>query len=123
VRRVPLLGLRQADAEALINACGVKDNSQAIQDYLKRHCDCHPLVTGVLAGLIASHYLPDRGNFDAWGADVDHGRYLILADLDLVQKRNHILKAALDALPKKVASFFLRWRCFPKRWIARRSAR
>jgi tetratricopeptide (TPR) repeat protein len=100
VARVLLPGLRPADAEALIRACGVKGNSTEIQNYLTRHCDCHPLVTGVLAGLI-NDYLPDRGNFDAWADDPSYGGQLNLADLDLVQKRNHILKAALDALPEK----------------------
>lgn len=100
VLRVPLTGLRPADAEALLRACGVTGASQDIQDYLKRHYDCHPLVTGVLAGLI-NDYLPDRGNFDAWVSDPEGGGRLNLADLDLVQKRNHILHAALAALPDK----------------------
>ncbi|HLL72257.1 MAG TPA: DUF4062 domain-containing protein [Pyrinomonadaceae bacterium] len=95
-----LPGLRPADAEALLRACGVTGNSQDIQHYLKSHCDCHPLVTGVLAGLI-NDYLPDRGNFDAWAADPAYGGSLNLANLDLVQKRNHILHAALAALPEK----------------------
>jgi tetratricopeptide (TPR) repeat protein len=100
VLRVSLPGLRPADAEALLRSCGVTGDSQAIQVYLKSHCDCHPLVTGVLAGLV-SNYLPDRGNFDKWAADPDGGGQLNLANLDLVQKRNHILNAALDALPEK----------------------
>ena len=100
VLRVSLPGLRPADAEALLRSCGVTGRSQAIQNYLKSHCDCHPLVTGVLAGL-ANDYLPGKGNFDAWAADPDGGGRLNLADLNLVQKRNHILKAALDALPEK----------------------
>lgn len=101
VLRVPLPGLRPADAEQLINACGVTGDSGAIQDYLKRHCDCHPLVTGVLAGLIKK-YLPDRGNFDAWVRDdMEGGGRLNLADLNLVQKRNHILLSALEDLPEK----------------------
>lgn len=95
-----LPGLRPADAEALLRACGVRGNSQEIQHYLKSHCDCHPLVTGVLAGLV-NDYLPDRGNFDAWADDPAYGGQLNLADLDLVQKRNHILHAALAALPEK----------------------
>src|ERR1019366_4994180 len=71
------------------------------QNYLKSNCDCHPLVTGVLAGLI-NDYLPDKGNFDAWAADPGGGgSQLNLADLGLVQRRNHILKAALEALPEK----------------------
>jgi hypothetical protein len=97
VLRVPLPGLRPADAEALLRACGVTGNSHEIQDYLKSHCDCHPLVTGVLAGLI-NDYLPDRGNFNAWAADPDYGGQ---RNLDLVQKRNHILHAALAALTEK----------------------
>jgi hypothetical protein len=100
VQRVPLPGLRPADAEQLFRACGVTGDSLVIQDYLKRHCDCHPLVTGVLAGLV-NNYLRDRGNFDAWADDPAGGGQLNLADLDLVQKRNHILLAALAALPEK----------------------
>ena len=100
VLRVPLPGLRPADAEELLRSCGVKGDSQAIRNYLKSNCDCHPLVTGVLAGLI-NDYPPDKGNFDAWAVDPAGGGQLNLANLDLVQKRNHILKAALDALPEK----------------------
>jgi hypothetical protein len=100
VVHVRLPGLRPPDAEALLRSCGISGDSAEIQSYLKAHCDCHPLVTGVLAGLI-NDYLPDRGNFDAWSDAADGGVALNLADLDLVQKRNHILRAALDALPEK----------------------
>jgi len=100
VLRVPLPGLRPPDAEVLLRSCGVRGNSQEIQHYLKNHCDCHPLVTGVLAGLI-NDYLPDRGNFDAWAEDPAYGGQLNLAALDLIQKRNHILNAALAALSEK----------------------
>ena len=94
-----LPGLRPADAEALLRTCGVRGDSRQMQEYLQRHCDCHPLVTGVVAGLI-NDYLPDRGHFDAWAADPGHGGRLNLARLDLIQKRNHILTAALQALPE-----------------------
>ncbi|MGA2150015.1 MAG: DUF4062 domain-containing protein [Bryobacteraceae bacterium] len=100
VLRAFLPGLRPADAEALLRSCGVSGTAAAIRDYLKSHCDCHPLIIGVLAGLIKD-YLPDKGNFDAWAADPAGGGRLNLANLDLVQKRNHILRAALDALPEK----------------------
>ena len=100
VLRVSLPGLRPADAEQLLKSCCIKGNSEAIQNYLKNHCDCHPLVTGVLAGLI-NDYLPDTGNFDAWAAAPDGGRRLNLASLDLVQKRNHILEASLGAIPEE----------------------
>ena len=60
VLRVALPGLRPADAEALLRSCGVTGDSEAIQNYLKSHCDCHPLVTGVLGGII-NDYLPGQG--------------------------------------------------------------
>ena len=97
VRREILPGLRPADAEAMIRACGVTGDPQAIQAYLQQNCDCHPLVTGALAGLINT-YPPDRGNFDRWVADARFGGSLNLAALDLVQKRNHILLTAIDAI-------------------------
>jgi Domain of unknown function (DUF4062) len=100
VLRERLAGLRPPDAEALFRACGVRGDSKAIQKYLKTHCDCHPLVTGILAGLVTS-YLPDRGDFDSWAVDPRGGGELKLAELDLVQKRNHILKASLAALDEK----------------------
>ncbi len=99
IRREALPGLRPADAEGLLKSCGVEGDSQAIQDYLKTNCDCHPLVTGVLAGLI-NDYMPSRGNFDAWAKDSKKGgAQLKLAGLDLIQRRNHILKASLEAVP------------------------
>ena len=61
-------------------------------------------MTGIVAGLV-SDYLADRGHFDKWAADPGHGGRLNLAELDLVQKRNHILKAAVDALPDKSRQF------------------
>jgi hypothetical protein len=52
VLREYLPGLRPVDAESLFRACGITGTSHDIQTYLKSHCDCHPLVIGVLAGLI-----------------------------------------------------------------------
>ena len=97
VRREILPGLRPADAEDMIRACGVSGRSNAIQAYLQTNCDCHPLVIGALAGLI-NDYPPDRGNFDRWADDFRYGGALNLAELNLVQRRNHILRAAIEAL-------------------------
>ncbi|MEU4426683.1 hypothetical protein AB0F81_39185 [Actinoplanes sp. NPDC024001] len=97
VERLP--GLRPVEAEAMLRACGVHGDARLMREFLQRHCDCHPLVTGVVAGLVNS-YLPARGDFDRWATDSDSGRRLDLGDLDLVQKRNHILSTALQALPQ-----------------------
>ncbi len=98
-RRITLPGLRPSDAEQLLRSCGVRGDSWRIQEYLAENCGNHPLVIGVLAGLI-TNYLPGRGDFDAWAGDAgpQGGANLDLANLDLVQRRNHILRAALDAL-------------------------
>ncbi|MBL4659088.1 MAG: DUF4062 domain-containing protein [Alcanivoracaceae bacterium] len=95
-----LPGLKPNDAEQLFRSCGVIGDSNAMQIYLRQHCDCHPLVTGVLAGLI-SFYMPDRGNFDKWSKDPNEGGQLNLAKLDLVKKRNHIIQSAIDDLDSK----------------------
>ena len=97
-KRITLPGLRPSDAEALLRQCGITGDSAAIQNYLQQNCDNHPLVIGILAGLIAN-YLPDRGNFDAWSVDPSGGASLDLGKLDLIQRRNHILQAAIEALP------------------------
>jgi tetratricopeptide (TPR) repeat protein len=97
IRREILSGLRPADAEAMIRHCGVVGRSEAIQAYLQTNCDCHPLVIGALAGLI-NGYPSDRGNFDRWAEDPHYGGALDLANLSLVQRRNHILRTAIDAL-------------------------
>jgi hypothetical protein len=97
-KRLPLPGLRPPDAEKLLLSCGITGDGAAIQDYLWQNCDNHPLVIGILGGLIAN-YLPNRGNFDTWSIDPDGGAALDLATLDLIQRRNHILLAAIAALP------------------------
>ena len=97
VRREFLKGLRPGDAEAMIRACGISGKSRAIQRYLQRNCDCHPLVIGVLAGLINS-YLRDPSEFNRWVDDPQHGGALNFGKLNLAQRKNHILEAAIDAL-------------------------
>jgi hypothetical protein len=97
VRPLVLPGLAEADAEELVRSCGVQGTSADIRYYLTNYCGNHPLVIGVLAGLINSPG-PHRGNFDAWAADPAYGAGLNLASLDLIQSRNHILRAAMEAL-------------------------
>ncbi len=98
VQRLMLRGLRSPDAEKLMRSCGVIGTSAQMQEYLHQNCDNHPLVIGILAGLIVN-YLPNRGNFDAWSTDPRAGIALNLGKLDLVQRRNHILHAAIADLP------------------------
>lgn len=96
-KRVTLPGLRPADGESLLRSCGIDGDSDDIQNYLTANCDNHPLVIGVIAGLI-NNYLPSRGSFDKWATDVSGGAKLDLASLDLIQRRNHILHSAIHSL-------------------------
>ena len=97
VKPLVLPGLNEADAETLLRSCGIEGTSADMRYYLTNYCGNHPLVIAVLAGLINSPG-PHRGDFDAWAADPAHGAKLNLASLNLVQSRNHILHAAMEAL-------------------------
>lgn len=97
-KRINLPGLRPPDAEALLRSCGIEGKSDAIQSYLTANCDNHPLVIGILGGLI-SNYLPARGDFNTWSTAPDGGAALDLSSLDIIQRRNHILEAAIQKLP------------------------
>lgn len=100
VRREPLRGLRPEDAVLMLQRCGVRGDPAAMQRYLQAHCDGHPLVIGALGGLIAEPF-PAAGDFDRWGTHPAGGEKLDLGQLDLVNKRNHILRAAIEAVPEK----------------------
>ncbi|WP_197997472.1 DUF4062 domain-containing protein, partial [Gimesia panareensis] len=53
-KRINLPGLRPPDAEKLLRSCEIKGNSTTIRNYLQENCDNHPLVIGILGGLIAN---------------------------------------------------------------------
>ncbi len=100
VRRESLRGLRPEDAVLLLQRCGVRGDPTAMRRFQQEHCDGHPLVVGALAGLIVEP-IPASGDFDVWVKHPEGGASLDLGKLDLVQKRNHILRAAIAAVPEK----------------------
>jgi len=97
VRHIDLQGLDPADAERLMLEAGVRGDSGRIQQYVQRHFAGHPLVVGVVAGLVA-RYRSKPGDFDRWAEDPQGGADVDLASMDLSQRRNHILKSAFDDL-------------------------
>src|ERR1017187_4183845 len=97
VAHIHLQGLDPADAERMMREAGVHGDSARMQQYVQRHFAGHPLVVGVVAGLVA-RYRPAPGEFDRWAEDPQGGADVDLASMDLVQRRNHILKAAFDDL-------------------------
>ncbi len=96
VRHLKLRGLDPADGESLFKSLGTHGNSAAIRRFL-RQFDNHSLLIGVLAGRILD-YRPAPGDFDRWLADPQEGGSLRLSELDLKQRRTHILAYAFDGL-------------------------
>ena len=93
-----LTGFNNNDAFDFFSACEIRGTRENIQRYLNVQCDNHPLVIGALAGIIRQ-YVPDRGNFDKWHDDEDGAGKLNLAQLDLTQRKNHIVKYSIEVLP------------------------
>src|SRR5664280_355371 len=55
VAHIHLQGLDPADAERMMREAGVQGDSARMQQYVQRHFAGHPLVVGVVAGLVARY--------------------------------------------------------------------
>lgn len=93
-----LTGLEPEDAEEMMRRTGVRGDSWRMQSYLQAHFQCHPLMVGVVAGMVNA-YVATPGDFDRWLADPYGAGAINIATLEgLVQKRDHILQVAYEAL-------------------------
>ena len=66
VAHVKLRGLDPSDAEAVLRSAEVRGDSASMRRYLDRNFGCHPLVVGVVGGLVRN-YAPAPGDFDQVG--------------------------------------------------------
>jgi len=107
VAHVQLIGLDPSDAEAMLRRVGIKGDSAQMRRYVDKNFGCHPLVVGVVGGLIRN-YAPAPDDFARWMNDPNGGGSIDLATMDLVQRRNHILKAAFDDLDPEVRTLLTR---------------
>ena len=96
VARLQLPGLRDEDVVALLRRLDVRGDPREIATFFGRLGN-HPLLIGVVAGLVRD-YRPEPGNLHRWLADPTAGGVLKLPDLDLKQRRTHILAAGLAGL-------------------------
>jgi hypothetical protein len=93
-----LTGLEPDDAEQMMIEAGVRGDPTRVQTYLETNFECHPLMVGVVAGLVNT-YVPAPGWFDQWLSDPQGSGAVDLSKLDgLARKRDHILKTAYEAL-------------------------
>ncbi|GIF50649.1 uncharacterized protein DUF4062 [Asanoa ferruginea] len=97
VRHLRLPGLTDRDTVSLLDRLGVRGSTAALNGFFHR-LENHPLLIGIVAGLVRD-YRPDPGGFERWLADPTAGAALALPELDLTQRRTHILAAALADLP------------------------
>jgi hypothetical protein len=107
VRRFQLLGLDPRDAETMLREASITGDEERMQQYLERQFGCHPLVVGVVGGLVRNH-MRARGNFDSWVDDPDGGASVNLANADIIQRRTHILKLAFEGLEPRARELLSR---------------
>lgn len=96
IRHLRLPGLTDEDTRALLGRLDVHGSESAIAGFFT-HLGNHPLLLGVVAGLVRDYRL-EPGEFDRWLADPAAGGALRLSDLNLIQRRQHILAVALTEL-------------------------
>lgn len=97
VRHVRLPGLTEQDTRALLARLDVHGSRPSVTGFFGPLGN-HPLLVGIVAGLVRD-YRTEPGGFDRWLADPTAGGALHVSDLDLSQRRSHILAAALAELP------------------------
>lgn len=95
VRHTKLVGLSLDDAYQLMLDRGIKADDRATLDRFMTNFGCHSLLLKIVAGRIKNYRL-GAGNFDKWYAD--EGSELHLAEMDIKQKRTHILEYAFQGL-------------------------
>ena len=96
VQLMRLPGLSDEETRTLLSRLDVHGAPDRFVDFFQP-LDNHPLLIEIVAGLVRG-YRPGPGDFDLWRADPSAGAALDIGGLDLVQRRNHILSAALDGL-------------------------
>ncbi|MSP00201.1 MAG: DUF4062 domain-containing protein [Acetobacteraceae bacterium] len=97
VRHTMLRGLDPRDAEQMLRDAGIDGNSDQMRRYLEERFGCHPLLVGIVGGLVLK-YMRAPGHFDIWVDDPSDGGAVNLANPDIEKRRKHILKLAFDGL-------------------------
>jgi len=96
VRQLRLPGLTDTDTRTLLARLDVRGSQRAVAGFFGPLGN-HPLLLGIVAGLVRD-YRAEPGGFDRWLADPTAGGALHVSDLNLSQRRSHILAVALTEL-------------------------
>lgn len=106
VVHVLLEGLDATDAEALLRSIGVRGDSTAIRNYLTKNFGCHPLIVGVVGGLVNS-FRKAPGDYDRWVRD-QADENVISPEADLVRSRSRILWTAFEDISEDCRTLLTR---------------
>lgn len=106
-----LSGLNPDDAYSLMQSCDVFGERSSMQEFLKRNCDYHPLVVGVIAGLVRN-FLPAPGDFELWRVSIADGLALDLTSSQLKNRKTHILEFALSQVSDSARDLLARLAMF-----------
>ncbi|WP_432560171.1 DUF4062 domain-containing protein [Granulicoccus sp. GXG6511] len=96
VSHLRLPGLRTTETRHLLSKLGVQNSHSEVKLFFDR-LDNHPLLIGIVAGLVRKHR-PAPGDFDAWVADPQAGQRFTVAGLSITERSHHILEQALAGL-------------------------
>lgn len=107
VRHEPLKGLDQADAALMLTDAKITGDAEAMGRFLDQQFGCHPLVVGIVAGLVVNWPTAPL-NFDRWVAAPDGGAAVDLTSPDILQRRTHILRVAFDGLDPRARELIAR---------------
>ena len=107
VRHEPLKGLDQADAALMLTDAGIMGDAEAMGRFLDQQFGCHPLVVGIVAGLVVNWPTAPL-DFDRWVAAPDGGAAVDLTSPDIVQRRTHILRVAFEGLESRARELIAR---------------
>lgn len=99
-------GLDPEDAETMLRTIGIHGDSERIRSYLDRNFGCHPLITGVIGGLI-KHFALAPGNFDRW-LDQQGDENALSPEADVVRARHRILWTAFNDLSEDARTLLAR---------------
>jgi tetratricopeptide (TPR) repeat protein len=99
VKHLKLEGLSEDDALDLLHAVGVRGDDAEL---LRFAADFgrHALILRIVCGMV-TNYHPAPGDFGKWLADPLEGGKLKLGELEMKQRKTHILGVALQGLANK----------------------
>jgi len=108
VKRIKVEGLKPEDALSIIRDLGVLGDKRRLITFCNQFGH-HPLLLRIVCGAVANYHSAP-GDFNKWRVDkgTSGGGQLKLVDLELKQRRTHILAYAYDRLDAKYQIFLSR---------------